>query len=431
MIGWRGAWVMLAAAGLAACQAQPGPGAAPGGQRPEAAVRLDPGDVALPEGYVIEAVAVGLTSPAAVAFDAHGTAHVIDSGAAGALPRLVRLGAAGPEQVAAGGGEGPWTGLTFSDGGFVVTEAVADGAARVLRIGPRGAGILAHGLPSGDHPLAHPLRGPDGWIYFTQGTATNSGVVGDDNLWRLPAPQIHDVPCQDIALRGGTGAFLPSGRRGEARQIIPGAIPCSGAILRIPPRGGRPELVAWGLRDPGGLAFAPDGRLFAVDRAAQPRGSRPVEGASDVLWSVQRGVWYGWPDFAGGEPVAAAPVLATPPNPPPGPVVRFAAGAEAAGIDFARNPAFGGLGHAFVALAGGHKVVRVDPAGRQIAEFAVNRAGRDSAASALGKGGLERPVALRFDPAGTALYVVDQGVVRDGRAVEGTGAVWRIQRRGG
>ena len=47
-------------------------------------------------------------------------------------------------------------------------------------------------------------------------------------------------------------------------------------------------------------------------------------------------------------------------------------------------------------------------------------------------GGLERPVSVRFDPAGEALYVVDFGVIlhdEDGaHPQENTGVLWRITR---
>jgi hypothetical protein len=36
------------------------------------------------------------------------------------------------------------------------------------------------GLPTGDHPTEQ-LAFKDGWIYWSQGSTTNSGVVGLDN----------------------------------------------------------------------------------------------------------------------------------------------------------------------------------------------------------------------------------------------------------
>ena len=47
------------------------------------------------------------------------------------------------------------------------------------------------------------------------------------------------------------------------------------------------ELVAWGFRNPFGLAVAPDGRLFVTDNGLVVRGSRPVWGSPDVLWEIK------------------------------------------------------------------------------------------------------------------------------------------------
>jgi hypothetical protein len=51
-------------------------------------------------------------------------------------------------------------------------------------------------LPTGDHPTEQ-LAFKGGWIYWSQGSTTNSGVVGLDN--GCGANQ-SDIPCQDIKL---------------------------------------------------------------------------------------------------------------------------------------------------------------------------------------------------------------------------------------
>ena len=61
----------------------------------------------------------------------------------------------------------------------------------------------------------------------------------------------------------------------------------------------------------------------------------------------------------------------------------------------------------------GFKVVRVDVQTGVIHEFAANKGKKTGPASATGNGGLERPVAARFDPSGKALYVVDFGILKE------------------
>ncbi|MDC4226475.1 MAG: hypothetical protein MPW15_20070 [Candidatus Manganitrophus sp.] len=101
------------------------------------------------------------------------------------------------------------------------------------------------------------------------------------------------------------------------------------------------------------------------------------------------------------------------------------------GFDFSRNPQFGYVGQAFIAQFGdqapvvgkvlspvGFKVVRVDVETGVIDDFAVNKGKTNGPASRIGGGGLERPVAARFNPNGTALYVVDFGVLTMGEGGE-------------
>ncbi|HEY4595592.1 MAG TPA: glucose dehydrogenase, partial [Thermoanaerobaculia bacterium] len=77
----------------------------------------------------------------------------------------------------------------------------------------------------------------------------------------------------------------------------------------------------------------------------------------------------------------------------------------------------------------GFKVARVYARTGRIEDFAVNRPHKGPA-SMVGGGGLERPVAARFDPTGAALYVVDFGVMTVGpqgpQPRPGTGVLWKL-----
>ncbi len=451
--------------------------------------RVTASDVAVPRGYVVEAVATGLTFPTGVAFDDGGAVYVTEAGYSygerWTTPRVLRVEGGGRTSVVASGGRnGPWNGLAYANGALYVAEGGALEGGRVLRIALDGAGrgtirTLVENLPSrGDHHTNGPVVGRDGWIYFGQGTATNAGIVGEDNArfgWLRRAPDVHDVPCGDVTLTGvnvrtrdvrgtsgatvETGAYSPFGVATRPGQVVRGVVPCNGAVLRVRPAGGAVELVAWGFRNPYGLAFAPDGTLFVADNQYDDRGSRPVHGAGDLLWAVHPGRWYGWPDFHATRrlddgdhfvPPGKArpqPLLADPPNGPQEPAAVLAVHASADGFDFSRSAAFGWPGQAFVAEFGdqapevgkvtapvGAKVVRVDVATGVVADFAVNRGPTNGPASRVGGGGLERPIAARFDPTGTALYVVDFGVMTQPHAGstphEGTGVLWRIRRGG-
>lgn len=421
------------------------------GERP---VRAE--DMKVPKGYRVEKVADGLTFPTGVAFDYQNRAYVVESGYSyGELwtkPRLLRL--EDRAVVAEGGKNGPWTGVDFRDGYFYVAEGgVLEGGA-ILKISSGGAvSKLVEGLPShGDHHTNGPVFGPDGWLYFGQGTATNSGVVGEDNQqfgWLGRMPRFRDVPCRTVTLTGEnfeaggklTGAFVPFGTRTSPGQQVEGAVPCSGAVMKLQPETGKPQLVAWGFRNPFGLAFSPDGRLYVSDNGYDERGSRPVWGAGDPLWAVQEDGWHGWPDYSEGAALPGQkPLLREPPGKPPRPAAVLGVHASATGLDFSRSERFGNVGRAYVALFGdqapqvgkvmrpsGFRVVSVDVRTGVVEEFAGG-----GPASFHGHGGLERPVAARFDRDGDALYIVDFGVMtmtKDGaQPRERTGVVWKVTR---
>jgi glucose/arabinose dehydrogenase len=441
-------------------------------------------DILLAPGYKVELVAQGFTFPSAAAFDDKGNLYVIETGYAyGEIwrePRLIRVQPDGsPQEVVKGSRNGPWTGVIFHQGNFYISEGGEAEGGKILRVSPQGdIHTLVDHLPSmGDHHT-NALVIKDNYIYFGQGTATNSAIVGPDNAeygWLKRHKAFHDIPCGDITVTGEnyessdvltddpndktfTGAFSAFGTKTTAGQVIKGQVPCTGAILRIPIEGGGVEMVSWGLRNPYGLAVSPDGVLYTSENAYDDRGSRPVWGAGDVLWEVKQGVWYGWPDFSAGKPIQydeefkapaknrVKPLVQRLPNEPPKPVAVFGVHSSSNGLDFSGSDSFGFRGEAFVAQFGdmapkvgkllepvGFKIVRVNVNDGVIRDFAVNKGKRNGPASWLKSGGLERPLSVKFDPSGKALYVVDFGILKmtehGPEPQENTGVIWKISKK--
>lgn len=449
-----------------------------GPQRP-----VNPDAIVAPQGYRVEALVTGLTFPSAISFGPGGELYLAESGGVAgsvvAVPRVLRID---PDRSVneIGRLENPIVGLVYRNGELLIGE---DGPApRILRVTAEGElQILVDNLPGGgDYGLSGLSLDGSGALLFGLGTRTNSGVVGLDNVargWVARNPEWADVPGADVQLAGvnyvtsqpavrgtariTTGGFKPFGVRSDREDTVRGANRCGGAVYRLAAdaaeRGGDAERLAWGLRNPVGVACSPEGRIYATEGGMEERGSRPIAAAPDNLWEIRPGSYYGWPDYASGISVTDSR-FRLPGHPQPRrllengpkvvatPAATFATRSGVGRVDFSTSEGFGFVGDALVALSGawsnaafvgedvapgGYRVVRVDPRTGNISDFLVNRQAAPS--SAGNSGGLERPFDVRFDPSGEVLYVVDLGEVQLSREFGlepygGTGVVWRITR---
>src|SRR5256712_1690469 len=273
-------------------------------------------------------------------------------------------------------------------------------SSRIVTVDPQTGHVTRFitGLPTGDHP-AEQITFKDGWIYWSQGSTTNSSVVGRDNGG---GANQQDIPCQDITLStnlfdsgGGvmTSGYSPFNTRRPGAMVrafesATGRGICDGAILRAKVNVKDPkstiEPFSWGYRNPYGIRFAPDnhalkGGLFVTENGEDERGARPTNNSPDRLHLAQQNPdgspdYHGWPDRFGfldstqavfnpvggpgddnpgaavGKPVQ--PVLAFPPQPITAPLALEPADVAIVGLDFVPNSFVHGPVRRGAALAG-------------------------------------------------------------------------------
>ncbi|MDP9021451.1 MAG: PQQ-dependent sugar dehydrogenase [Actinomycetota bacterium] len=409
----------------------------------------------------VDVVAAGFEFPTSLTFDDQGTAYVAEAGLpfAGAVPggRVWRLRPDGERDLLVEGLRPPVNGLTFHAGALFVSEG--GHPARISRLDLADSSLqgVVEGLPGpGNYHTNMTVIGPDGRLYFSQGALTNTGIVGLDAYevgWLGRLPHAHDIPGFDLVLTGEnavtpdpvsdggeavTGAFVPFGTSTAAGQTIPTGLPATAAVMRCDVDGANLELVAWGLRNAYGLGFLRDGRLLVTDQGPDDRGSRPVGNAPDLLFEVQPGAWYGWPDFVGGEPVTdpryrperGPPLRSLIANhdqlpAPQRPLVRFPP--HSAAVKFDVIPRGAHAGDLLVALFGDEAPMTGPPGptvGRSVARV-------DSRTWTVHPflSGLDRPIDVRFDPHASSVFIVDFGrfeMTTDGvDATPGSGRVLR------
>ena len=263
-----------------------------------------------------------------------------------------------------------------------------------------------------------------------------------------------------------TGPYKPFGTPAKAGEVIKGNKFCTTCIMRSRPDGSDPELLAWGVRNPWGMAFDTKGDLYVADLCMKEKGDRSVGEDPGKVWHIKKARepfgsvttpdWYGFPEIAGGglpvwddkhapnRGVRAKPLK----DPPPwaGPAAWLTEPHAVHGkLDFCRFDAFGRKGKMFLCIFGayyplnsmrpehrdrGFYVNCIDSETKQAETFMHNK--HPGPATEHGSGGIERPVDCKFSPDGRSLYVLDFGrhvayrstVVAYAR----TGVLWKITR---
>ena len=408
-------------------------------------------------GFDLEVVVSSLNFPTSLSFGDDQAMYVAESGLPfGGAPhggRVWRI-AGDRRDLLAESLRPPVTGLTFHDGFLYITEAGHPGRILRLELATGLRETVVEGLPGpGNYQANMVAFGPDGKLYFSQGAMTNTGVIGLDAYdlgWLQLLPHARDIPGLEITVRhaefvtddpreGGTGhavtgPFADFGTVHPEGTRIPAELPCSSAVMRCNPDGSELELVAWGLRNAFGLLFLRDGRLVATDQGADDRGSRPVGYVPDLLYAVEPGRWYGWPDYVGGVPISdarfapengAAPefILASHDElpPPERPLAEFTSHVAATKLDQAPD------GRIVIAMFGDEIPITAPSGDRVGRNLAVVRP-EDWSVTFIPTPGLYRPLDVRFGPDG-ALYMLDFGHFEPGRgsmkATPGSGSVRR------
>ena len=410
---------------------------------PEESVFYDPGngeDIVVPKGFKVEVFAKGLNFPTDVAFVGGSDdfrVYVLESGTG--LPGKCnnnatmpggtfaannpftpdilifdsgghRIGGPIGKPTAAGVGfqaDGPAIGLSFEHGlaggtlfatdsnqGVRGAPGKGNNTSRIVTVNLSSGTItpIIVGLPTGDHPTEQILV-KDGWLYWSQGSATNSGVTGHDNGG---GGNQHDIACQQVTLsdhlwNSGDG-HMTSGYSNHNVRRAGAVVPafedatskgmCTGAVLRakISNPQNSIEPVAWGFRNPYGIRFSPadhplQGQLMISENGEDERGARPTNNAPDRLAIARQNPdgtpeYHGWPDrfgfldstqavfnpIGGGgddlwpnigriklENTPVHHVFAFPPQPPVAPIALEPSDVAAVGLDFAPTSFVGGV----------------------------------------------------------------------------------------
>jgi glucose/arabinose dehydrogenase len=337
----RGVRIGLLCAGLSLLAFMSGCQRGPTLLRSEEQATIDRTIIEYPAGTELKPYITGLTAPSAIAFDNEGSILIAESGRGGREPRIYGFKKDGtffdvyPGKgmlpfrvklpVSIPGTEGfkvyaPIGGMTVAHGKIYVTHRDAEGKGVITAFGYDGSHttIVADLPAQGDYSVTDIVSGIDGRLHFGVGTATNSAVVGLDNMsWLRQHRHVYDHPWGNLYLLGRrfstpnpfAGLFGGSDLAVTApfqafSESLETQIPAApngkpnGAIYSVNPGGGDLQVEAHGIRYPMGLGSSESGRLFFTNQGMKLRGTRPVWEDPDAMLQMVRGQWYGWPDYS-------------------------------------------------------------------------------------------------------------------------------------
>lgn len=188
--------------------------------------------------------------------------------------------------------------------------------------------LILENIPFEGRYLDRNLIIKDSKLLLSIGSATNSGIASDIGTYskdKIP----YDKSSIDITLNGvnygekKTGAFMPYGNTSENGQRIKAESLANSCVVEINLENNKTSLYASGIRNIKGWDFDSEGKLIGIVGGMEDIGERPVKRDFDYIYKIDKGKWYGWPDFSGGDPISSPrfkgdntilPLIANPPN---------------------------------------------------------------------------------------------------------------------
>lgn len=147
-------------------------------------------------------------------------------------------------------------------------------------------------------------------LLLSIGTVTNSGIASyesDYSLNKIP----YDKSPIDITLNGfnygekKTGAFMAYGNSSSEGQKIKVQSLANACVVEINLSNNKTSLYSSGIRNITGWDLDSEGNLIGIVGGMENMGERPINRDFDYLYKIDKGKWYGWPDFSGGDPITS------------------------------------------------------------------------------------------------------------------------------
>lgn len=171
----------------------------------------------------------------------------------------------------------------------------------LFRINPSKGEVesIIENLPYEGENIDRNLLFKDNNILISIGAATNSGIAKNGGE--------KDITPINIELNGinfnNTGFLKDYGENSKNGEKINGEKIGNASIISINIESYECKLFASGVRNIKGYDLNSKNEVIAIVGGMENEGERKVERDSDYIYNIKRGLWYGWPDYSGGDPI--------------------------------------------------------------------------------------------------------------------------------
>ena len=169
-----------------------------------------------------------------------------------------------------------------------------------ISLSDNGKETLCSNIPLSGNNLKRRLVVDKDMLYIAIGARTNSGISEGDYA---------DIPPVEVTLNGNnygaklTGAFKKYGVKSENGEKVNARDIGNAAIYSLSLKNKKLSLYSTGIRGVKGITLNSKGEIEAIFSGMNNEGLRAVNRDKDYIYKVEKGVWYGWPDFSGGDPI--------------------------------------------------------------------------------------------------------------------------------
>jgi len=170
--------------------------------------------------------------------------------------------------------------------------------------------IMISNIPFQGKYLDRRLIIKDNNLLLSIGSATNSGIADNDGSYDINSIPYDKSPI-NIVLNGEnygdskTGAFMAYGNSSIEGQKIEAENLANASIVEIDLLNNNVSLYACGIRNITGWDLDSDNNLICIVGGMENSGDRPINRDYDYLYKIEKGKWYGWPDYSGGDSITS------------------------------------------------------------------------------------------------------------------------------